>query len=257
MRRIIRWTSSRQRDEHSLHNLLDSVNEVLDGWFFRWMSPASEMVTDLPAFIVVIGHHVRLGLNILTLKSESNADTPFQSRARRLALIAATEIIDLFETDVKSPTLPRASLRCAPQVTASILAHATLTLTPFSVRRKGSATACDTLYSGDRATTVTRRYFDKGFALLKSGQIHQGHYTPTLARTIEELVRASPAPVVQTPCVPLEQLNPIPNLNPLHTDLMASPRNEPSLQATLWPAFSFDDTYDLLGWFGNESGLDF
>ena len=200
MRRLVRWIArSKDEDCLPLGDLLTTVNDDLDAWSFRWTSPASELsplLDNCASFTLVLAHHVRLCLNMLPLQTHSSNDTGnFLTRSHRLALSSAVEIIDIFHRDFASPVIPVPSLRFAPGIAASILAHATLCLLPRPLAMHPGTAPSATLASGS-PNPVSNKYFFIALNLLRSDRSNQGHFTPTFASTISFLL-GEQAPVLR------------------------------------------------------------
>jgi len=196
MRRLIRWIARpNDEDPQALENLLVGINDDLDTWSFRWTSPASELsplLNGCGAFTLVLAHHVRLCLNMLPLQTHSTGETtPLLSRGHRLALSSAVEIIDTFYRDFTSPVIPIPSLRFAPGIAGTILAHAALCLLPRPLAMHPGTVPSATLAS-ENPSPVANKYFSIALDLLRGDRSNQGHFTPTFARTIGFLLGQQP-----------------------------------------------------------------
>lgn len=152
-----------------------TINDDLDAWFFKWTSPASEFSAPFATnstYTLILAHNIRLCLNLLPLRDQDQSSP--QSKAHRLALTAAVEIIELHDRDRREHRNP--SLRFAPNVTGTILAHATLCLQPPN-------SSYTSLAAFSPSPTVDK-YFALGMELLRTDLWNQGRFTPTLARTL-------------------------------------------------------------------------
>ncbi len=200
MRVLIEWIA--RNDFQPLEDLLNVVNDELDRWQFRWTSPASELSHLLEGsgtFSFVLANHVRLCLNMLPLQTHATSDvSQISSRSYRLALSAAVEIVDSFHRDFTSSIIPIPSLRFAPGIAGSILAHAALCLVPRPLAMHPGSTASATLAS-DGSNPMANKYFSIALDLLKGNQSNQGHFTPTFARTIEYLLGEKPVSRHESP----------------------------------------------------------
>lgn len=191
IRPLVRWIARAKYDDvNPLDRLLISINDELDAWFFRWTSPASELshFEGCSSFTLVLAHHVRLCLNMLPLQTHATAEVAsYRSKSHRLALTSAVEIIDMFHRDFSSPVLPISSLRFAPGIAASILAHAALCLLPRPLPMHPGSPPSMTLASG-APNPIASSYFAIALDLLRGEQSNQGHFTPTFAKTISFLL---------------------------------------------------------------------
>ena len=196
MRRLIRWIARAKEEEvPPIDDLLAMVSDELDTWFFRWTSPASELsplLEGCSTYTLVLAHHVRLCLNMLPLQTHVSSQTAtYLSRSHRIALHSAVEVIDMFYRDFTSSILPVSSLRFAPGIAASILAHAALCLLPRPLAMHPGTAPSATLAS-DAPSPVADRYFAIALDLLKGDRSNQGHFTPTFAKTISYLLGEHP-----------------------------------------------------------------
>lgn len=189
-RLILSGPRLRRESGGSLAELVSDLNDNLDAWFFKWTSAASEYSAAFATcgpYTLILAHNVRLCLNLLPLaKAGRGAE---HTRSYRLALAAAVEIVDLHDRELASPLGRVASLRFAPNVLGTILAHAVLCLQPKQSR---SASGSFTPLSAFLATPspVIDKYFTRGMELLRSDQWNQGRFTPDLARTLESIPHA-------------------------------------------------------------------